>query len=146
MSNSTNVNSGGIYYGPPDDYIEPRWPGLYQPFKSPKYLYNPYAIWRFTLLWTLVLFGVVFALAGFVVIPIFAKRHLRLSLLAPLVFVSFGLLGALISSTIVGYALAALYNAAFLRMSTFVPALWAAIQTLVLLVGALRSGTTGWGR
>lgn len=33
-----------------------------------------------------------------------------------------------------GYALAALYNAAYLRMSTFVPPLWAAAQALLLLL------------
>lgn len=119
-----------------------RWPGLYQPFDQPTYLYNPYAIWRFTVIWTLLLFGATFACAGFLVVPVFAKRHFRLSLLAPLVFVTVGLLGAFISATIVGYALAAVYNAAFLRMSTFVPALWGALQTLVLLLFAVRTGST----
>lgn len=68
--------------------------------------------------------------------PIFAKRHFRLSLLAPIIFTSIGLLGGFLSATIVGYALAALYNAAFLRMSTWVPALYGAIQTLVLVTGS----------
>lgn len=96
-------------------------------------------------MWTILLFGLVFALAGFLVLPIFAKRHFRLSLLAPPIFTAVGVLGGFLSATIVGYALAALYNAAFLRMSTFVPALWGGIQTLVLIVSAVRTGGTGWG-
>jgi len=70
---------------------------------------------------------------GLVCLPNFARRHARLSLLGPVVFVVLGELGAFVSATVVGYALAALYNANFLRMSTWVPALWGAIQTLILI-------------
>lgn len=109
------------------------WPPLTTATRSHLSLYNPYSIWTFTLLWTLLLHGVVFLFMGLLCIPAFAPRHLRLSLLGPVVFVALGELGAFVSATVVGYALAALYNANFLRMSTWVPALWAAIQTLILV-------------
>ena len=70
---------------------------------------------------------------GLFCVPAFAKRHARLSLLGPVMFIALGEMGAFLSATVVGYALAALYNANFLRMSTWVPALWAAIQTLILI-------------
>ncbi|KAI5478567.1 hypothetical protein MNV49_004826 [Pseudohyphozyma bogoriensis] len=132
--------SSSIYNGPPAGYVEPKFvpflPRLYAPIGgTPQYLYNPYQIWRFTVLWTLLLFGLPFAIAGLLCVPIFARRHFRLALLAPVVFTVVGLLGAFISATVVGYAIAALYNAAYLRMSTFVPALFGGIQTLTLLLG-----------
>jgi len=125
-----------IYFGPPSDYLEPSWPGLYPPFATPNYLYTPYSIWRFTVFWTILLFGLVFLFASLLSLPSFFRRHHRLSLLLPLVFVGVGVLGAFVSGTIVGYALAALYNSTFLRMSTFVPALYGAVQTLILIAGA----------
>ena len=97
--------------------MTPAWPGLYPPLDEPKYLYTAYAIWRFTVLWTLVFYGILFLLASCLCVPIFAKRHLRLALSAPVIGTFFGLLGAFVSATVVGYALAALYNAAFLRVS-----------------------------
>lgn len=96
-------------------------------------LYDPYTIWKFTLLWTLTLHGAVFLFMGLFTLPAFSRRHFRLSLLGPVAFVVAGTFGAFLSATIVGYALAALYNANFLRMSTWVPALWGAIQTLILV-------------
>lgn len=70
---------------------------------------------------------------GFLCVPIFAKRHLRLALIAPLLFIFVGLTFGFISATVTGYCLAALYNAAFLRMSTFVPALWGVLQVMILI-------------
>lgn len=92
------------------------------------------AIWRFTLLWTLLMYGVVFGLVGLACIPSFSRRHLRLSLLAPVISIAFGLALATFTATVLGFGLAGIYSATNLAMSTFVPALYAIAATLGLIV------------
>ncbi|KAM0793351.1 hypothetical protein ACM66B_000806 [Microbotryomycetes sp. NB124-2] len=132
-----DTNDRNIYFGPPDGYTTPKWPALFNPVTEPRYLYTPGAIWRFVLFWTMILYGAVFLIMGLWCSAVFAKRHPRLALLAPVIFLSVGLAIAFVSGTVVGYCLAALYNAAFLRMSTYVPALWAVLQLLILLYFSL---------
>ncbi|GAA6031934.1 hypothetical protein JCM8097_003349 [Rhodosporidiobolus ruineniae] len=131
-------NAGNIWFGPPEGYQEPSWPGLYTPLKpnAAQYLYTPEQIWRFTLYDTLVLTGFVYFTAGVLCALNFRRRHTRLALLAPVVWSVVGLVLAFVSATIVGYCLAALYNAAFLRMSCWVPALWASNITMILLLSS----------
>ncbi|KAK4050489.1 hypothetical protein OIO90_005072 [Microbotryomycetes sp. JL221] len=133
----SNDDSNNIYFGPPDGYTTPEWPALYNPVTAPQYLYTPGAIWRFVLFWTMVLYAAVFFIMGVWCMTVFIKRHPRLALLAPLIFTTVGLMIAFVSATVVGYCLAALYNAAFLRMSTYTPALWAVLQLLILLYFSL---------
>ncbi|PLW19967.1 hypothetical protein PCASD_14328 [Puccinia coronata f. sp. avenae] len=56
-------------------------------------------------------------------------------------FISFSF-SAAISGSLVGWAIAALYNAAFLRMSTWVPALWSAGLTLILIISSYSNIST----
>ncbi|POW16288.1 hypothetical protein PSTT_01497, partial [Puccinia striiformis] len=49
---------------------------------------------------------------------------------------------AIISGSLVGWAIAALYNAAFLRMSTWVPALWSAGLTLIVIISSYSNIST----
>ncbi|BGP12569.1 hypothetical protein JCM10213_004845 [Rhodosporidiobolus nylandii] len=137
MSGSSG-NAGNVWFGPPTGYTEPSWPGLYTPLRpgAAQYLYTPEQIWRFTLYDTLVLCGCVYFFAGVLCASNFYKRHTRLALLAPVVWSVVGLVLAFISATVVGYCLAALYNAAFLRQSTWIPALWALVITLILILGS----------
>ncbi|GAA5917211.1 hypothetical protein JCM6882_002259 [Rhodosporidiobolus microsporus] len=131
------MSTGNVWFGPPDGYVEPSWPGLYTPLTgSAQYLYTPEQIWRFTLYDTLVLTGSVYFFSGCWCALNFSKRHPRLALLAPLVWSATGLVLAFIGATICGYCLAALANAAFLRLSTWTPALWALIQTLILVLSS----------
>ncbi|GAA5981570.1 hypothetical protein JCM10908_004160 [Rhodotorula pacifica] len=135
---STDDNAGNIWFGPPDGYVEPKWPGLYNPIHgSSKYLYRPEQIWRFVVYDTLLLFGSVFLLAGCVCALNFHRRHFRLAVLvAPAFFTLVGLALAFVSATVVGYCLAAVYNASFLRMTTWVPAIWALVQILIVILSA----------
>ncbi|BGP36567.1 hypothetical protein JCM10449v2_000468 [Rhodotorula kratochvilovae] len=133
-----DANAGNIWFGPPDGYVEPSWPGFYNIVGSDeaKYLYTPEQIWRFTLYDTLVLFGAVYFVAGCLCAANLSRRHLRLALAAPLVYSFVGITLGFISATIVGYALAALYNAAFLRMSCWIPAIWSLVQLFVLVLSS----------
>ncbi|TNY22004.1 hypothetical protein DMC30DRAFT_415547 [Rhodotorula diobovata] len=132
-----DANAGNIWFGPPDGYVEPSWPGFYLlGAEEAKYLYRPEQIWRFTLYDTLVLFGAVFFLAGCLCGANFARRHPRLALAAPVVYSAVGMTLGFVSATIVGYALAALYNAAFLRMSCWIPAIWSLVQLFVLILAS----------
>ncbi|GAA5916864.1 hypothetical protein JCM8208_001938 [Rhodotorula glutinis] len=139
-----DANAGNIWFGPPDGYVEPSWPGFYVlGVERAKYLYSPEQIWRFTLYDTLVLFGTVYFLAGCLCGANFSRRHPRLALVAPAAFSLVGMTLGFVSATIVGYALAALYNAAFLRMSCWIPAIWSLVQLFVLILASttIQSGS-----
>jgi len=62
--------------------------------------------------------------------------------LTPAIFFLSYAFAALVSGSIVGWAVAALYNAAFLRMSTWVPALWSAGLTLILIISSYSNIST----
>lgn len=55
------VSSARLSNPAPLDYATPAFPGLYWPYKAApgvaKYLYYSKDIWRYTLLWTLIIFG-----------------------------------------------------------------------------------------
>ncbi|SCV68816.1 BQ2448_937 [Microbotryum intermedium] len=130
-------DNNSISSNPPDGYVEPGWPALYSALhQDPQYLYQPYAIWRFTLYWTLLFYGFIFLVTGLLLLVNFSKRHPRLTLLSFALWILTSLFLGLVSSTIVAYALAALYNAAFLRMSTWVPPLWGLVQAMLLIFSA----------
>ncbi|GAA6008161.1 May24p [Rhodotorula paludigena] len=138
MSALDDAGANNIWVAPPDGYVEPSWPGLYNPLggDAGRYLYRPEQIWRFTVYDTLVLVGTVYFFAGCLCGANFARRHPRLALLAPVVYSTVGIGLGFVGATIIGYCLAALYNAAFLRMSTWVPALYSLILTLTLVLSS----------
>ncbi|MBW0539801.1 hypothetical protein O181_079516, partial [Austropuccinia psidii MF-1] len=70
------------------------------------------------------------------------RRPLSAILLPPILFSIISAISALISGTLAGWAIAALYNAAFLRMSTWVPALWSAGMTLIIIISSYPNFTT----
>ncbi|KNZ57852.1 hypothetical protein VP01_2056g1 [Puccinia sorghi] len=72
-----------------------------------------------------------------------SPRPLLVSLfLIPTIFFLSYAFAALISGSLVGWAIAALYNAAFLRMSTWVPALWSAALSLILIISSYSNIST----
>jgi hypothetical protein len=102
------------------------------------------AIWRFTVYWGLTLNIAVFGLSALYAVLIFGrrrKRHLPFVIGIPALIITFQALIAFIASTVIGassareigcvltpvagFALAAIYVAAYLRMSTWIPFLWA---------------------
>jgi len=136
--------SAGFYLSPPVDYVVPGWPGLYLPWEDPQYLYYPSSIWRYTVYWSLLLTGVSFGLCGGWAFLIFArrsKRHLRFAIWLPVAYIVIGGLISFVSGTVIGFALVATYNAVYIRMSTWVPFLWSAAQTLVVVIGSYSTVT-----
>jgi len=67
------------------------------------------------------------------------RSRLTFAVIVFLMFVGAGVLGAVLSSAVVGYVLAGLYKAAKFNMSTWIPFLWALILTLVGFLGSWHS-------
>lgn len=58
--------------------------------------------------------------------------------LVPLVYILMGGLEALVSGSLVGLILGAVYNAGYFKMSTWTPLFWGVINLLVLIVASFR--------
>ncbi|KAJ3070767.1 hypothetical protein HDU98_006225 [Podochytrium sp. JEL0797] len=92
---------------------------------------------EFTLLWTLVAFGVAFGIAGLVA-AVGSVREGRpvVGLILLLFVVGFGLVTALISGSVVGLLVGSIYEVGGFTMALWVPAGWAVIQTLVVIISS----------
>jgi len=136
---------------PPVGYVTPSFPCLYNPraeFFRPTnanassvvpgtcYLYYSGDIWRFTLYWTLICYGVTFLLTGSWAFFVFSKKSVSLAALIPLGFLICGALFATVGASIIGFVLAAVYSVGYFSMSTWVPLLWALVQTMVAIMGS----------
>lgn len=89
----------------PLSYTPPPFPSLYWPFPvsgpQTKYLYDAYSIWRFTLLWTLILvIGVHLIAAGYAMIAQY--QNWKFTWVVPIVFGIIGGIEALIAGNVVG--------------------------------------------
>ncbi|KAI8646703.1 hypothetical protein BD408DRAFT_336354 [Parasitella parasitica] len=107
----------------------PAWPSLYWPFGSdfdplnliadiPHSLYYLHGIWAFIML------ARSRTLKWYVLITI------------PFIFVLGGSIASFVIGSIMGVALAFVYNSGFFVMSTWIPFLWALIHILVVVVGS----------
>ncbi|KAI8370420.1 uncharacterized protein BYT42DRAFT_582332 [Radiomyces spectabilis] len=134
----------------------PHWPALYWPFGPdfdplnliadiPHSLYYISDIWRFTMIWSVIFSLVVYLPAGIWAFITLAKsRTLQwyILMLVPFIFVFAGSLASFVIGSIMGVALALVYNAGFFVMSTWIPFLWALIHILVVMVGSYSTITT----
>ncbi|KAI7898260.1 uncharacterized protein BX663DRAFT_443538 [Cokeromyces recurvatus] len=107
----------------------PSWPALYWPFNGafdpfalvadiPHSLYYLQGIWAFIML---------------------TKSHTLkwyVSIIIPFVFVLGGSIASFAIGSVMGVALAFVYNAGFFVMSTWIPFLWSLIHVLVVVVGS----------
>lgn len=89
----------------PLDYVTPPFPGLYWPFPvrgtQANYLYHPEDIWRFTLLWTIILFEAVhMATSGHAVIM--QWRSWKIVWVIPVLYAVVGGIEAVIAGSVVG--------------------------------------------
>ncbi|CAO3614148.1 unnamed protein product [Mucor hiemalis] len=128
----------------------PSWPSLYWPFSGdfdplnlianiPHSLYYLADIWRFTMLWSILLSLVVYTTAGIWAFIMLAKSRTfkwHTLILIPFIFILGGFIASFVIGSIMGVALAFVYNAGFFVMSTWIPFLWALIHILVVLVGS----------
>ncbi|KAH7408576.1 hypothetical protein DE146DRAFT_675601 [Phaeosphaeria sp. MPI-PUGE-AT-0046c] len=134
MSFIQRVNSAA-----PPGYTTPGFPSLYWPLPVGKsksyYLYDPSDIVRFTIYWTLLLVGGIHFIVGLWAC-IIQWRNWKLIWIAPLIFVVIGGIEALISGAIVGGLLGGFYQSGYFEMSTWIPFVWAVINTLVLILSS----------
>ncbi|KAJ5542935.1 hypothetical protein N7535_005357 [Penicillium sp. DV-2018c] len=121
----------------PINYEVPPFPSLYDPIPShhhrAHYLYHTTDIWRFTVLWTLILYAAThFTVAACAVLT--NIRNWKVIWIVPLVYGSIAGVEALLAGSIVGLVLAAIYEAGNFRMSTWLPLIWAGVNVMVLIV------------
>ncbi|KAF2126204.1 hypothetical protein P153DRAFT_369548 [Dothidotthia symphoricarpi CBS 119687] len=123
----------------PLGYTTPTFPSLYWPLPissaQKHYLYYPGDILRFTLYWTLLLFGGIHLIVGLWAC-IIQWRNWKIIWIAPLLFALVGAIEGAMSGAIVGGLLGGVYQAGYFEMSTWIPFVWAVISVLVLILSS----------
>lgn len=129
----------------PPDYITPAWPSLYWPFpvvnglsQNAYYLYKTTDIWRFTVVWTLLFFGVLhLATSSYAVFTLFGSnsRNWKIVWVVWLIYAIIAAIEGLLAGSITGALLGGVYNAGYFRMSTWIPFVWGLINSMVLILG-----------
>jgi hypothetical protein len=91
------------------DYVTPPFPSLYWPYRAApgvaKYLYYSYDIWRYTLLWTLIVFAVFHLVAASFAICMQlgkGKSAWKYVWIIPIVYASVAGIEALLAGSFVG--------------------------------------------
>ncbi|KAI8360691.1 hypothetical protein EDC96DRAFT_513091 [Choanephora cucurbitarum] len=134
----------------------PDWPSLYWPFEPGFDILNLVAdishslyylndIWRFTTVWCLFFSLVIYLPAGIWAFLMLAKsRTLKwyILIVIPFIFVLGGCIASFVTGSIIGVALAFIYNSGFFVMSTWIPFLWALIHILIVIIGSYSTITT----
>ncbi|KAF2675341.1 hypothetical protein BT63DRAFT_35092 [Microthyrium microscopicum] len=153
MSNPINLlNNLGPQNPIPPDYTTPPFPSLYWPFPvhngysaNAYYLYRTADIWRFTVVWTLLFFGVVHLATSTYANIILWRGSRKNWLFVWVVWAVYAFaagIEGLFAGSITGALLGAVYNAGYFRMSTWIPFVWGLTNSLVLVLSgfALQSG------
>ncbi|KAL2164642.1 hypothetical protein VTH06DRAFT_3859 [Thermothelomyces fergusii] len=126
----------------PAEYTVPPFPSLFWPPQSAKIiLYELDEMWKFTLFWTLILYGL-FHL-GAVGVAVLMQGGKRTSgwkylCLVPVVYALIAGAEALIAGTLVGLIVGATYLVGGFSMSTWIPFVWGWVNVLVLIVSSFR--------
>lgn len=89
----------------PLSYVPPPFPSLYWPFPvggtQTKYLYDAHSIWRFTLLWTIIVVVAVHLVAAAYAMAV-QWRNWKIIWIVPIIFGIIGGIEALIAGNVVG--------------------------------------------
>ncbi|KAI1822304.1 integral membrane protein [Xylaria intraflava] len=123
---------------PPSDYRVPRFPSLCWPPHS-CLLYTVYDSWRFTLLWTLIIFTVFHlgATAIALLVQVGKPRSIWKYLVAiPIAYAIVAGVEALVAGSVVGSILGAVYTVACYKLSTWIPFIWGFINVLILIISS----------
>ncbi|KAK4123966.1 hypothetical protein N657DRAFT_645579 [Parathielavia appendiculata] len=126
----------------PAEYTVPPFPSLFWPPQdSTIILYELDEMWKFTLFWTLILYGL-FHL-GAVGVAVLMQGGKRMSSwkylwLVPVVYALIAGAEALIAGTLVGLIVGATYIVGNFTMSTWIPFVWGWVNVLVLIVSSFR--------
>lgn len=124
-------------YPPPDHHL-PRFPALCWPPHA-CVIYSVYDSWRFTLVWTLILF-IAFHLSATAIallMQVGKPRSIWKYLIAiPIVYTVIAGVEALVTGSVVGSILGAVYMTACYNMSTWIPFIWGLINVLILIISS----------
>ncbi|EPE03460.1 integral membrane protein [Ophiostoma piceae UAMH 11346] len=129
---------------PPPGYTAPPFPGLYWPPQVPVLhgsLYHLYDIWRFTMLWTVILYAIFHigaALIALFVQLVFTGRpeYWRYLWTIPVVYGISAGAEALFAGSFVGLIIGAAYSAGPFWMSTWIPFIWGWVNVLIILISS----------
>lgn len=122
----------------PVGYTVPSFPSLHFPNANNNafhlsFLYYTSDIWRFTVLWTLIFYGAFhFCAASLAVI-----MHRKFVIGGTWILLAYGLVAgieALISGSITGLMIGAIYKAGLFGMSTWIPFVWGLLQVLFMVI------------
>ncbi|KAL2271756.1 hypothetical protein VTJ83DRAFT_1127 [Remersonia thermophila] len=126
----------------PAQYTVPPFPSLFWPPQTSEIiLYELDEMWKFTLFWTLILYGLFhLGAVGVAVLMHGSKRfsNWKYLWLVPLVYSLIAGFEALIAGTLVGLIVGATYLVGGFAMSTWIPFIWGWVNVLVLLVSSFR--------
>ncbi|KAH6560024.1 hypothetical protein BASA50_003235 [Batrachochytrium salamandrivorans] len=124
--------------GPTSSYVTPPWPSLAF-FTGPQtsqtilpILWYREDMVKFTLLWTVSIFFVVYTSAGAVALVMFHRHQAGIILLLGLSFC--GVITGAVSGSIVGALLASFYVTGYISMPTWVPLAWAILQAFMVII------------
>ncbi|KAI2642666.1 integral membrane protein [Xylaria nigripes] len=123
---------------PPSDYHVPQFPSLCWPPHS-CLIYTVYDSWRFTLIWTLILFTVFHlgATAIALLVQVGKPRSTwKYLVVIPIVYAIVAGSEALVAGSVVGSILGAMYTVACYKMSTWIPFIWGLINVLILIISS----------
>ncbi|KAK3375030.1 hypothetical protein B0H63DRAFT_526317 [Podospora didyma] len=127
---------------PEYEYTTPPFPSLSFPIESPRWTLSTITdIWRFTLFWTLILYGLfhVGAVAIALLMQVGRKRsNWKYLWTVPLLYAFVAGVEALIAGSLVGLIVGASYRAGGFTMSTWIPFVWGWVNVLVLIVSSFR--------
>lgn len=122
----------------PVGYSTPKFPSLYFPNANGKafhlaFLYYPYDIWKFTVLWTLIFFGAFHMCVASLAVVMHRKFVLG-GLWIIVAYSAMAGIQALISGSIVGLLIGAIYKAGLFGMSTWIPFVWGLLQMVFMVI------------
>ncbi|KAK3296106.1 uncharacterized protein B0H64DRAFT_163666 [Chaetomium fimeti] len=126
----------------PAEYTVPPFPSLFWPPQAASViLYELDEMWKFTLFWTIILYGL-FHL-GAVGVAVLMQGGKRMSSwkylwLVPLIYAFIAGAEALIAGTLVGLIVGGSYLVGGFFMSTWIPFVWGWVNVLVLIVSSFR--------
>ncbi|ODQ56700.1 hypothetical protein WICANDRAFT_37073, partial [Wickerhamomyces anomalus NRRL Y-366-8] len=120
----------------PVGYSTPKFPSLYWPVNNKmytvSYLYYTYDIWKFTIFWSLIFFIGFYGAAGLWAALVHRKLAGGCWILG--FYVLIGGVQGIISGTVVGLVLSAIYRAGLFSMSTWIPLCSGVFQILFNVV------------
>ncbi|KAK2605174.1 hypothetical protein N8I77_008032 [Diaporthe amygdali] len=125
---------------PPADYHTPRWPSLFWPPLEDRYvLYHLGDMWRFTLIWTFVMYACFhWAAIGIALIVQIGKKKTNWKYLwtVPIIYSAIAAVEALVAGSVTGAMVGAIYRAAGWYMTTWIPFIWGWANVFVLVVSS----------